>query len=91
MKLQRKRIQVVSKSRIVTSKKKNYVVVSSSKLHKMGSFSCSVYITLVLGFPTGRDSLVSRDKGTEVSSLSRDKETTGQGQNLFMRRAGTGF
>ena len=32
MKLQRKRILVVSKSRIVTSKKKNYVVVSSSKL-----------------------------------------------------------
>ena len=57
----------------------------------MGSFSCSVYITLVLGFTTGRDSLVSRDKGTKVSLLSRDKGTTGQAQNLAMGGALTGF
>ena len=44
-----------------------------------------------LGFPTGRDSATFRDKGTEVSSLSRDKGTTGQAQNLAKGRAGTGF
>ena len=36
-----------------------------------------------LGFPTGRDSTTFRDNGTEVSSLFRDKGTTGQCQNLF--------
>ena len=36
----------------------------------------------------GGDSLVTRDKGTEVSSLSRDKGTTGQAQNLAMGREG---
>ena len=35
-----------------------------------------------LVFPTGRDSATFRDKGTEVPSLSRDKGTTGQAQNL---------
>ena len=44
-----------------------------------------------LGFPTGRDSLASRDKGTENSSLFRDKGTTGQAQNLAVGRAGMGF
>ena len=44
-----------------------------------------------LGFPTGRDTATFRDKGTEVSSLSQDKGTMGQGQNLFTGRAGTGF
>ena len=34
-----------------------------------------------LGFPTGRDTATFRDKGTEVSSLSRDKGTTGQAQH----------
>ena len=29
-------------------------------------------------FATGQDSATFRDKGTEVSSLSRDKGTTGQ-------------
>ena len=33
-------------------------------------------------FPTGRDSATFWDKGTEVPSLSRDKGTTGQAQNL---------
>ena len=56
----------------------------------MGSFSCSVYITLVLGFTTGRDSLVSQDEGTTVSLLSRDKGTTGQAQNLAKGRDGPG-
>ena len=44
----------------------------------------------VLGFPTGRDSATFRDKGTEVSSLSRDKGTTGQAQNLATGRSGPG-
>ena len=37
---------------------------------------------LKLGFPTGRDSATFWDKGTEVPSLSRDKGTTRQAQNL---------
>ena len=36
----------------------------------------------------GRDSATFRDKGTEVSSLSRDKGTTGQAQNLATGRDG---
>ena len=36
----------------------------------------------VVAFPTGRDSAFFRDKGSEVSSLARDKGTTGQAQNL---------
>ena len=44
-----------------------------------------------LAFPTGRDSATFRDKGTEISSLSRDKGTTGQAQNLATGRDGTGF
>ena len=43
-----------------------------------------------LGFPTGRDSTTFRDNGTEVSSLSRDKGTTGQAQNLVKGRDGLG-
>ena len=39
-----------------------------------------------LGFPTGRDSATFRDSGTEVPSLSRDKGTTGQAQNLARGR-----
>ena len=38
-----------------------------------------------------RDSLVSRNKETEVSSLSQDKGTTGKAQNLAMGRAWKGF
>ena len=41
-----------------------------------------------LGFPTGRDSANFWDKGTEVSSLSQDKGTMGQAQNLGTGRAG---
>ena len=41
-----------------------------------------------LGFPTGRDSATFRDKGTEISSLSQDKGTTGQAQNLAKGRDG---
>ena len=43
-----------------------------------------------LAFPTGQDSATFRDKGTEVPSLSRDKGTTGQAQNLAMGRDGPG-
>ena len=39
----------------------------------------------------GRDSITFRDNGTEVSSLSRDKGTTGQAQNLATGRDGPGF
>ena len=38
-----------------------------------------------LGFPTGRDGATFRDKGTEVPSLSRDKGTKGQAQNLAIQ------
>ena len=41
-----------------------------------------------LAFPTGRDSATFWDKGTEVPSLSRDKGTMGQGQNLTKGRDG---
>ena len=44
-----------------------------------------------LGFPTGRDTATFRDNGTEVCSLSRDKGTTGQAQNLATGQDGTGF
>jgi hypothetical protein len=37
---------------------------------------------LGLAFATGRDSATFRDKGTEILSLSWDKGTTGQAQNL---------
>ena len=43
-----------------------------------------------LGFATGRDSTTFRDNGIEVSSLSRDKGTTGQAQNLAKGRDGPG-
>ena len=41
-----------------------------------------------LAFPTGCESATFRDKGTEVPSLSRDKGTTGQAQNLATGRDG---
>jgi hypothetical protein len=41
-----------------------------------------------VAFATGRDSPTFRDKGTEVPSLSRDKGTTGQAQNLATGRDG---
>ena len=43
-----------------------------------------------VGFPTGRDSATFPDNGTEISSLSRDKGTTGQAQNFATGRDGTG-
>ena len=43
-----------------------------------------------LAFPTGRDSATFREKGTEVSSLSQDKGTTGQAKNLAKGRDGPG-
>ena len=43
-----------------------------------------------LGFPTGRDSATFQDKGTEVSSLSRDKGATGQAKNFAKGRDGPG-
>ena len=45
---------------------------------------CIYYFKLV--FPTERDSATFWDKGTEVSSLSLDKGTTGRAQNLAMGR-----
>ena len=39
-----------------------------------------------LAFPTGRDSATFRDKGTDISSLSRDEGTTGHTQNLATGR-----
>ena len=50
----------------------------------------SVVGCYILGFATGRDSTTFRDNGTEVSSLSRDKGTTGQAQNLATGRDGPG-
>ena len=47
-------------------------------------------MTFKLVFPMGRDSATFRDKGTEVPSLSRDKGTTGQAQNLAKGRDGLG-
>ena len=44
----------------------------------------------MIAFPTGRDSETFRDNGTEVSSLSRDKGTTGQAKNLAKGRDGSG-
>ena len=41
-----------------------------------------------VGFPTGRDSATFRDNETDISSLSRDKGTTGQAQNFATGRDG---
>ena len=48
------------------------------------------FVVSRLAFPTGRDSATFRAKGTEISSLSRDKGTTEQAQNLATGRDGTG-
>ena len=46
--------------------------------------------TFRLGFPTRRDSATFRDNETEVSSLSQDKGTTGQRDELkILPRDGT--
>ena len=47
--------------------------------------------TSIIGFPTGRDSATFWYKGTEVSSLSQDKGTTGRAQNLAAGRARTAY
>ena len=47
-------------------------------------------VGLKLGFPTERDRTTFRDNGTEVSSLSQDKGTTGQTKNLTKGRDGPG-
>ena len=44
----------------------------------------------ILEFPTGRDSAIFWYKGTEVPSLSRDKGTTEQAENLAMGQDGSG-
>ena len=49
------------------------------------------FFGFIVAFPTGRDGATFRDKGTEIPSLSRDKGTTGQAQNLATGRDGTGF
>ena len=51
------------------------------------SDSSSIELDSKLGFPTGQDSATFWDKGTEVSSVSQDKGTTGQVQNFSMGRA----
>ena len=47
-------------------------------------------VTNGVAFPMGRDSATFPDKGTEVPSLSRDKGSTGQAQNLAMGWDGPG-
>ena len=47
-------------------------------------------LLFILAFPTGRDSETFRDNETEVSSLSRDKGTTGQAKNLAKGQYGSG-
>ena len=50
---------------------------------KTGTYFTCLFL---LGFPTGRDSTTFWDNGTEVSSVSQDKGTTGQAQNLAKGR-----
>ena len=45
---------------------------------------------VLVGFPSVQDKATFRDKGTEVSSLSWDKGTTGQAQNLATGQDGPG-
>ena len=49
-----------------------------------------LYFYYCLGLPTGQDSATYWNKGTEVSSLSRDKGTMGQAKNLTKGRDGPG-
>ena len=53
--------------------------------------SANFWILSDPGFPTGWDRATFWDKGTEVPSLSWDKGTTGQAQNLATGRDRTGF
>ena len=43
-----------------------------------------------LAFPMVQDIATFRDKGTEIPSLSQDKGTTGQAENLATGRDGLG-
>ena len=43
-----------------------------------------------VAFPRGRESATFWDKGKEVSSLSRDRGTSGQAKNLSKGRDGPG-
>jgi hypothetical protein len=78
-----------------SSKRLGLLTKSDVEFPRLGSFffmnkllkvrkniKTSLYCTIKLGFPTGRDSATFRDNGTEFSSLSRDKGTTGQAQNF---------
>ena len=53
---------------------------------KISLYAISIELHFKVGFPTGRDSATFRDKGTEAPSLSRDKGTTGQANNLAKGR-----
>ena len=69
----------------------NFDMIKSSQVRLLTQAARRCVVTVYeLAFPTGRDSATFRDKGTEVSSLSRDKGTTGQAQNLAMGRDGPG-
>ena len=57
-------------------------------MYTLTIFEFTTLCLFKLGFPTGRDSTKFRDKGTDVSSLSQDKATMGQAQNLATGWAG---
>ena len=54
-------------------------------------FDIGSVCSCILAFPTGPDSATFRDKGTKIPSLSWDKGTAGQAQNLATGQDGTGF
>ena len=58
-----------------------------SVISRLIDFKNTVFI---LGFATGQDSANFQDKGTEVPTLSQDKGTTGQAQNLAKGQDGPG-
>ena len=60
------------------------VLGEGNKIFRNRKFRFDVHHILM--FPTRRDSATFRDEGTEVLSLSQDKGTTGQAQNIAIRR-----
>ena len=60
------------------------VLGEGNKIFRNRKFRFDVHHILM--FPTRRDSATFRDEGTEVPSLSQDKGTTGQAQNLAKGR-----
>ena len=60
------------------------------RLRQFWICGCSSVKTFRLAFPTGWDIETFQDKETEVPSLSRDKGTTGQAQNLAKGQDGPG-